>query len=81
MIAGGMASQLTYDGIDICAGRVLAEVCCTLIHSDSQVDLEIQRLEDDGKIVTDFSIVRQRVRDNSTLIYDPKTGYSLGGCM
>ena len=26
MIAGGMTSQLTYDGIDICASRVAWEV-------------------------------------------------------
>ena len=27
VIAGGMTSQLTYDGIDVCASRVAWEVC------------------------------------------------------
>lgn len=27
MVAGGMTSQLTYDGIDVCASRVAWEVC------------------------------------------------------
>jgi hypothetical protein len=28
MIAGGMTSQLTYDGVDVCASRVAWEVSC-----------------------------------------------------
>jgi hypothetical protein len=30
VIAGGMTSQLTYDGIDVCASRVAYEVCVHL---------------------------------------------------
>nr|WRH23613.1 glucan 1,3-beta-glucosidase [Naematelia aurantialba] len=45
MIAGGMTSQLTYDGIDVCASRVAYEV-------DEQID----RLLSKGKKVTHFSV-------------------------
>jgi hypothetical protein len=31
VIAGGMTSQLTYDGIDVCASRVAWEVCLLLL--------------------------------------------------
>ncbi|ORY27798.1 putative serine esterase-domain-containing protein [Naematelia encephala] len=45
MVAGGMTSQLTYDGIDVCASRVAFEI-----------DERIARLMDAGKRVTRFSV-------------------------
>ncbi|OCF40927.1 lipid particle protein [Kwoniella heveanensis CBS 569] len=46
MIAGGMTSQLTYDGVDVCASRVAYEV-----------DRKIAELEAEGKVVNKFSLV------------------------
>ncbi|WRT64856.1 uncharacterized protein IL334_001792 [Kwoniella shivajii] len=46
MIAGGMTSQLTYDGIDVCASRVAYEV-----------DQKILELEHGGKKVHQFSLM------------------------
>ncbi|WWC67845.1 uncharacterized protein I206_101762 [Kwoniella pini CBS 10737] len=46
MIAGGMTSQLTYDGIDVCASRVAYEI-----------DLKIRELEKEGKNVDKFSVM------------------------
>ncbi|WWC87004.1 uncharacterized protein L201_001886 [Kwoniella dendrophila CBS 6074] len=46
MIAGGMTSQLTYDGIDVCASRVAYEV-----------DGKIKELEGNGKSVDKFSLM------------------------
>ena len=47
VIAGGMTSQLTYDGIDVNASRVAWEI-----------DNKIEDLEGQGKKVTKFSVVR-----------------------
>ncbi|WVF69924.1 hypothetical protein IAT40_004708 [Kwoniella sp. CBS 6097] len=46
MIAGGMTSQLTYDGIDVCASRVAYEV-----------DKKVSELEGEGKEVKKFSLM------------------------
>ncbi|WWC59357.1 uncharacterized protein I303_101909 [Kwoniella dejecticola CBS 10117] len=46
MIAGGMTSQLTYDGVDVCASRVAYEV-----------DQKIKELQKDGKTVNKFSVM------------------------
>ncbi|WVQ97967.1 hypothetical protein IAU59_005087 [Kwoniella sp. CBS 9459] len=46
MIAGGMTSQLTYDGVDVCASRVAYEV-----------DKKITELECEGKAVNRFSLM------------------------
>ncbi|OCF58917.1 lipid particle protein [Kwoniella mangroviensis CBS 10435] len=46
MIAGGMTSQLTYDGVDVCASRVAFEV-----------DQKIKELEGEGKKVDKFSVM------------------------
>ncbi|WVR04562.1 hypothetical protein IAU60_001569 [Kwoniella sp. DSM 27419] len=46
MIAGGMTSQLTYDGVDVCASRVAYEV-----------DEKVAELEKDGKVVDKFSLM------------------------
>jgi hypothetical protein len=48
MIAGGMTSQLTYDGIDVCASRVAWEV-----------DQQVAKLEGEGKTV-EISVVGYR---------------------
>ncbi|AAW43063.2 hypothetical protein CNBD5510 [Cryptococcus deneoformans B-3501A] len=45
MIAGGMTSQLTYDGIDVCASRVAWEV-----------DEKVRELESQHKQVVKFSV-------------------------
>lgn len=47
MIAGGMTSQLTYDGVDVCASRVAYEVSSG---SDPayQLELRMQGMEADG---------------------------------
>ncbi|AFR95193.2 lipid particle protein [Cryptococcus neoformans] len=45
MIAGGMTSQLTYDGIDVCASRVAWEV-----------DEKVKELESQHKLVVKFSV-------------------------
>ncbi|EIW68769.1 hypothetical protein TREMEDRAFT_31933 [Tremella mesenterica DSM 1558] len=45
LIPEGMTSQLTYDGIDVCASRVLYEV-----------DREVDRIEKSGKIIRQFSV-------------------------
>ncbi|WVQ84123.1 hypothetical protein IAT38_006268 [Cryptococcus sp. DSM 104549] len=45
MVAGGMTSNLTYDGVDVCASRVAWEV-----------DQKVAQLEEEGKDVTSFSI-------------------------
>ncbi|KAK1926452.1 putative serine esterase-domain-containing protein [Papiliotrema laurentii] len=45
VIAGGMTSQLTYDGVDVCASRVAWEV-----------DQEIEKIETRGQNVTRFSV-------------------------
>jgi hypothetical protein len=47
VIAGGMTSDLTYDGVDVCASRVAWEV-----------DEQVEKLEKDGKKrVSKFSVV------------------------
>ncbi|WVW78563.1 hypothetical protein I302_100519 [Kwoniella bestiolae CBS 10118] len=46
MIAGGMTSQLTYDGVDVCASRVAYEV-----------DKKIKELEGEGRKVDKFSVM------------------------
>ncbi|KAE8538279.1 hypothetical protein D1P53_005621 [Cryptococcus gattii VGV] len=45
MVAGGMTSQLTYDGIDVCASRVAWEL-----------DEKVKELEAHGKHVAKFSL-------------------------
>jgi hypothetical protein len=37
VIAGGMTSQLTYDGIDVCASRVAWEVSPLPLHTISHI--------------------------------------------
>lgn len=49
VVAEGMTSQLTYDGVDVCASRVAWEV-----------DQHIARLETHGRRVTRFSVVSRR---------------------
>ncbi|WWD22113.1 hypothetical protein CI109_106602 [Kwoniella shandongensis] len=46
MVAGGIASTLTYDGVDVCASRVAWEV-----------DQKVAELEEDGDRVTKFSVM------------------------
>ncbi|RSH84249.1 uncharacterized protein EHS24_005761 [Apiotrichum porosum] len=46
VVAEGMTSQLTYDGIDVCASRVAWEV-----------DQHVARLEADGRRVAKFSVM------------------------
>lgn len=68
MIAGGMTSKLTYDGIDVCASRVAWEVsrCLLLtilvnivfgVELMKQIDQEITKIEEAGKTVARFSLV------------------------
>ena len=62
VIAGGMSSTLTYDGIDVNASRVAWEVSlpeyAIWTHADNvQVDEKIAELEANGKKVTRFSVV------------------------
>lgn len=60
IIAGGMTSQLTYDGIDVCASRVAWEVSVSTSSSgfsSRQVDQEIKKLEQAGRNVRRFSVV------------------------
>ena len=53
-----MASQLAYDGIDVCASRVAWEV-----------DQAIARIEEEGRRVTHFSVTGYSLGGRVSLFY------------
>ncbi|KAK4686579.1 hypothetical protein P7C73_g3539, partial [Tremellales sp. Uapishka_1] len=62
VVAGGMTSQLTYDGVDVCASRVAWEVSavsprdCDSEIDEEQVDEQVAKVEEEGKKVARFSV-------------------------
>ncbi|KAK8846827.1 hypothetical protein IAR55_005915 [Kwoniella newhampshirensis] len=68
MVAGGMTSQLTYDGVDVCASRVAWEV-----------DQKVAALESQGDRVVKFSVMGYSlgglVWDSALHINDNTTPY------
>jgi hypothetical protein len=68
VIAGGMTSQLTYDGIDVCASRVAWEVSPLPLHTISHIIEHILEWTDD-RLIRRLRSWRRRVRKLLDLVW------------